>query len=429
MHLLGGEVAKYEIDNAFENMLLRQLGRPLNPAPRSDYEEQRVCEEQRDAHNLAALREQHRQKQLNRTTAAAAAAASSTLNGSNDIFDDDDQMLAGVNLDGLVENEEEDDDDDDLAIVSSAVAAENAIRTIIELPDEDEDDDGFMEIIASLPDEVNAAATTTSTSQTSTNNASSGTKHSTRSDSAFKTASDDYFDEDANEYAAFEDEMQLEDLNAMEAFASVPAVAKMAQKPSLTISYLDSNYPHRMQGCNLISIAQLQRHHTDIKRAHCTPALCHHPAFIVAAVVDSVFEKLQVKPTGWRIGVLVRDASEAGHTPSAAAASTSGDADMPMLRLRLGDAVLSVLTGTTAEELHQMRRQSKDRPQLIETITEILGTLRETLQTLRCFVKLPIDGGTEQTDDGVITVTDLVRSAPVLERILSKKLQAETRNV
>lgn len=37
VQLLGGEVAKYEVENAFENVLLRQLGRPLNPQPRSDY--------------------------------------------------------------------------------------------------------------------------------------------------------------------------------------------------------------------------------------------------------------------------------------------------------------------------------------------------------------------------------------------------------
>lgn len=37
VRVLGGDVAKYEVDNAFENVLLRQLGRPLNPQPRTDY--------------------------------------------------------------------------------------------------------------------------------------------------------------------------------------------------------------------------------------------------------------------------------------------------------------------------------------------------------------------------------------------------------
>lgn len=37
IRLLGGEVARLEVENAFENVLLRQLGRPLNPAPKTDY--------------------------------------------------------------------------------------------------------------------------------------------------------------------------------------------------------------------------------------------------------------------------------------------------------------------------------------------------------------------------------------------------------
>lgn len=35
--LLGGEVSKYEIENAFENVLLRQLNRPINPNPQTEY--------------------------------------------------------------------------------------------------------------------------------------------------------------------------------------------------------------------------------------------------------------------------------------------------------------------------------------------------------------------------------------------------------
>lgn len=35
--LLGGEVEKYVIENAFENVLLRQLNRPINPKPKTEY--------------------------------------------------------------------------------------------------------------------------------------------------------------------------------------------------------------------------------------------------------------------------------------------------------------------------------------------------------------------------------------------------------
>lgn len=35
--VLGGEVNKFEVENAFENVLLKALGRPINPNPKTEY--------------------------------------------------------------------------------------------------------------------------------------------------------------------------------------------------------------------------------------------------------------------------------------------------------------------------------------------------------------------------------------------------------
>lgn len=35
--VLGGEIDKYLIVNAYENVLLRQLNQPINPIPKTDY--------------------------------------------------------------------------------------------------------------------------------------------------------------------------------------------------------------------------------------------------------------------------------------------------------------------------------------------------------------------------------------------------------
>lgn len=55
VQLLGGEVAKYEVENAFENVLLRQLGRPLNPQPRSDYNGTSIARDHGSTHRLCQI--------------------------------------------------------------------------------------------------------------------------------------------------------------------------------------------------------------------------------------------------------------------------------------------------------------------------------------------------------------------------------------
>uniref|UniRef100_A0A1B0CL91 RecQ-mediated genome instability protein 1 n=2 Tax=Lutzomyia longipalpis TaxID=7200 RepID=A0A1B0CL91_LUTLO len=45
VNILGGEVDTLLVPNAFENILLKQLNKPLNPKPRLDYQEAKVAEE------------------------------------------------------------------------------------------------------------------------------------------------------------------------------------------------------------------------------------------------------------------------------------------------------------------------------------------------------------------------------------------------
>lgn len=35
--VLGGEIDKYLVENAYENVLLRELNQPINPNPKTDY--------------------------------------------------------------------------------------------------------------------------------------------------------------------------------------------------------------------------------------------------------------------------------------------------------------------------------------------------------------------------------------------------------
>lgn len=323
---------------------------------------------------MAALREQHRQSQMvkaSQQTAAvvarsSAASAVAAFNDSDDIFGDDD-MLAGVNLDL----------DDDFEIETASVDAEVAAATaaVVDLSD-DEDDD------------LIAAAAATAVEQHRPAAAPSTTSHDDFDYNAYNE------DDEEFAHAAFEDELRRETENMIPPSPLCPT-------PPAAPSILAATYPFRIQGCNLVSIRQLQQHLSGAARSQ------PHPPFIINAEVVSVFEKLQVKATGWRIGVVCRDASGA------------------TMRLRFGDAVLDALTGTSAVELHQMRRQATERPQTLETITEILAALKQTLEQLRCFLKMPAGLTEPGGEDDVPFVTSMVRSAPVLERILATKLAAE----
>lgn len=296
------------------------------------------------------------------------------FNDSDDIFGDDD-MLAEVNL--------------DLAAAEHGHQQSRPPATVVDLSDDDDDD-----LMAAA-----SAAAAAEQSQSEAAAAAAAPPQPSSSSASYDDFDAEVYNEDDEAFAraAYEDELRREIQNA-----TPPAPSPPRRPPAANI--LAASYPFRIQGCNLVSIRQLQQHCTGAARSQ------PHPPFIIHAEVMSVFEKLQVKATGWRIGVVCRDASGA------------------TMRVRFGDAVLNALTGTSAEELHQMRRQAKERPQTLETIADILGTFKQTLQQLLCFLKIPTEETSPSADDAaddVPFVTQLVRSAPVLERILAAKLAAE----
>lgn len=380
--------------------------------------EQRVVEEARDRHNLEALREQHRQSQIvkreqqaSQQATMSATTAPSNRSGSADIFDDDDMLLADVNLDL----------DDEFVIPATVAptvnvhrtAATRTIETFVMSDDDDTDDD---HLLASIPDSFDAIVRPA---------APTIAQRPTVSNAQAHDYEDDYADEDdAQAFAAFEEQLLLEEenANANEIRATPPAQRqqpRIARRRSTTPlpptppppNVLDRvNYPFRIQGCNLVSIEQLQQLPSGERTAATAPQ------FIVKATVDLVFEKLQVRSHGWQIGVVLRDCDGSAGT----------------MRVRFGDAILNALSGTSAEELQQMRRQTTERPQTLETIAAILDALKRQLEQLECFFKVPrqavADGvGGGGCDGDVPLIVDMVRSAPVLERILASKMAAEAK--
>lgn len=342
--------------------------------------------------------------------------AQSNRSGSADIFDDDDMLLADVNLDL----------DDEFVIPATVAPTVNAGRTsttarTIEtfvLSDEEDADDDYL--LAAIPDSFEAIVQPAAppVEQRPTLSNTRGRHANDASDFENNYAEED----DAHAFAAFEEQLLLEEENANEHEVRANPAGAQRQQPQIECrktttplpstpppNILDSaNYPYRIQGCNLVSIEQLQQ----LVAAERTAATA--PQFIFKASVDSVFEKLQVRSHGWQIGVVLRDCGAANGT----------------MRVRFGDVILNALSGTSAEELQQMRRQTAERPQTLETIATILDALKKQLEQLECFFKLP-RMATSMTDadggDDVPMIVDMVRSAPVLERIMASKMEAEAK--
>lgn len=323
----------------------------------------------------------------------------------DDIFGDEDLMLAAaVDL--------ELDDDFDEAIAASderpARAVDQRVNDAIVALSDDDDDDADL-LAAAAVTEATIVGSTTARHQPIA-------QRSVVTSQDYEDAANNEADDEAFARAAFEQQLELESENAdvFEPTPPQPAPRRREepppQKPPTTPNVHAPTYPFRIQGCNLVTLRQLQQHISGDPQSR-PQQFAQQQQLIVRAEVASVFEKLQVKADGWRIGVLLRD-----HQGTE-------------LRCRLGDAVLDALTGTSAVELHQMRRQARDRPQTLETITEILGALKQQLEELRCFFKMPPALGSAEEDaagwDGVPMVASMVRSMPVLERIFEAKRAAE----
>lgn len=254
-------------------------------------------------YNIAALQENHRQSQLEKTTA---------VNESADIFGDDDDML----LD-LVEN--------DFSSIPSSPQPPPSRRSKparlapveeqhIDLLDDDDDFDNILETLPTVSLQTNR----------------------TQFPDEYES-NHDFVDQDAEEY-----ERLCYEENLVQRSPTPPPPPPKPTPKSIT----DTDYPFKIRGCNLVTIAQLNAlkpHSAKLDRT-----------FMIKGELQNVFDRLQVKRSAWSIGIEVSD--------------ISGE----MLRLRFGDDVLNKLTNSSAAEVTEMRKRAKSMPQLTESITEVM---------------------------------------------------------
>lgn len=109
-------------------------------------------------------------------------------------------------------------------------------------------------------------------------------------------------------------------------------------------SYLESNYPFKIDNCNLVVISQLKK---------CSNEEMMGKTFIVFCKVYSVTEKLGIKYKKWKIGVLLTDESDG------------------VLLVKFDSNLMDDVIGHTTLEMETMRNLVPEKPTISDEIMRV----------------------------------------------------------
>lgn len=431
--ILGGEVDTLLITNAFENILLKQLGQPLNPNPKTEYDEIVVTENKRNVNygNIPSV------------PMVFPSSAKPLPNKSEDNHYDDweDDMFLEINLDGIESNSNTDkckveppeqvptvstlmDDDDDLEIielpqaeimhhqVSSTKTSQPSPsvevrpnRPTYQVPTYDEPDDD-IDALNSLEDQIlseqrnllppdndyedpdviscspvapipQAKRPRLTSSELPTSN---NRKHVTpivddqqpsTSKNLDKISVSALFDDDSLD-DVFESDDQL----------------KLA---SQTDNIVSPCYLFQIEGYSLVTVDQISKL-SDAERDERT--------FVLFGEVDNVFERIRISDDGWKLGVMLTDRSER------------------VLPARFHTSVISKMVGHEASKIQQMKREKN--PQVMKLLEEILINFKNDLQELRTFLRVVYHRGNDYP-----VIKELYECTQSRLSILTRKINQE----
>lgn len=401
--ILGGEVDTLLITNAFENILLKQLGQPLKANPKTKYEEVVVTEKnpKSNYNNIPSV------PMVFPSPAKPTLSRTST----NQYDDWEDDMFLGINLDGIESNSGVDrsnkvkppeqvptvstlmDDDDDLQIinlpeeeimnhqVSSTKTSQPSPpsarpkRPTYRLPSFEEPDDD-IDAMNSLEDEIRneqqnqfahyiddddpeissppAAPIQPAKRPRTELSSSKPPKPSNPADDGQRPSTSKNFDK-CSVSALFEDSLD-----------DVFDVEERAPSLSGTDNILSPRYQFQIEGYSLVTVDQISKL-SDTERDERT--------FVVFGEVEEVFERIRISDDGWKLGVMVTDRSER------------------VLPVRFHTTVISRMVGHEASEIQQMKRAKN--PQVMKLLEEILINFKNQLQDLRTFMRVRYHQGND----------------------------------
>lgn len=375
--ILGGEVATFTIENAYENVLRKKLEQPINPNPRTEYQGNLQTQfnpfVMRFVHNFvsskiesAVAAESNASNQLNGIpsipmTAANSAIRSNAISSRNqfNIIDDfpDDDFLNDIDIDEIASNAV---NGAAPPVHASSARHDDTIPPIRRntLLFDDMDDNDFLNIDSNI-DLIGVAP------KTETVQSDARSEVSTRSESSTRS--------------------EVIDTAMNSAFLTSPASSISADK-----------YQFKIRGLNLATIKQL---------TECSPQdRYRRKHFIVKAFIENVAQKVRIAKKQWKLNVRLGDDLSANVTMEAA----------------MSPDVLDKLAKISGREVSQMYAKKEENPQLEDELGQIIERLSTTLDDLDAFMKIEFDASAPFP-----VVVEVIDKAPVLERKLQEKIQHE----
>ncbi|CAO1442401.1 unnamed protein product [Diamesa hyperborea] len=409
---LGGEVDTLLIENAYENILLALLNKPMNPNPISDYlEDTLALETERTNSNIVpapmnttSSRNQPPKRNPQREEMKI---EKELLEGIN--FDDEDTEMADMELLMALDNEERQHNQPN---------SQRSDPILAEL-DNDEDifaqidmDDPYMEDVESR---YNHSADMEMERDTVTPDLVFPVVNSSNSTSrAFSLL------QQPQQSSAISAPPQHVSRVPATSISRVPEPPKAATsskitEPSIDLTVFpstsrethnvvppirklplvsDSNYPFKIRSFNLVTIQQYVSMKTVFKQ---------NREYVVLCEIGTFLEKLKVRNHEWHLSVTLID-------------SYSEDS----LSVKVTSAVIAKLSGCSAVEFELLRDQSATRPQIREDMENILKVFKSRLDALKCYMKITMN------IENLVTLTELIDEPTEVEKkIWNRKLQAE----
>lgn len=315
LKVLGGEVDTMVIVNAYENILLKQLGKPMNQTPNIQYKELPVVEVRKQPHQIPISEQTPFQASGNIKTTTSTLSVQSSFQSTAiplDVAMDDDDFLLGVNLDAI-ENQVT-----SKPIPSTRPPPLNSIPAPVSNipPALKYDDFDDFELLHSLENEIRNESwlvrqVVPPIAQPSPPQIPKPTipvpirpekRVSPRIPLPVFAPSTSILQKNLGLLNDFIDESNFFDStldfdisNLVEKEAA--AVEQMKQLPTI----LDADYPYKVDGCSLVTIEQMYMYTAQEKAGM---------EFVMFCEIDSVAEKLHIKNNEFCLGVFLKDTTD-----------------------------------------------------------------------------------------------------------------------
>ncbi|KAJ6645584.1 RecQ-mediated genome instability protein 1, partial [Pseudolycoriella hygida] len=316
VQILGGEVEKIAIENAYENVLLKALGRPTTSTPKLDYKETTASYQiTQPTPNLPSMPVISHRPQPTR----------------NIIHDDDDDLFSNLDIDSLNQNTATHhstdanqflDDDDD--IFFEANIPDTAVNERVDRNQKsnqnifDDDDEDLAEIERKIEQDIE-------------NEQRRHAASVNQQETAKKSVATEYFDPDLD--AIFPSEYSIDD--------------DFETKSS---DILDRNYEFKIAGCPLVTILQLHSIDENDKSER---------SFVVKCEIFKTVEQIRIVDKQYRLIVLIKD-------------STGLQLERPQQRQQM-ESILKKL-GDTLTEFDGFMKIDYSRRNEIPEVTGIIGS-------------------------------------------------------